>query len=198
MLNASFTPSLLHPTVHLALGYSSVIISLGAVLYCLSVTFEESKPILWVAVVGYSVLQSALWAWKRWVEKGEVFRGKRRRMVKRVSTVITPSIKPGRTECDLDRDGPYTDHFIDLPLATSSTSLHLLSAYPSFLITFLIRIKSIDHGPNHPFTNVLIDGYRSSPRQLVLLLRFECVRRLGRSRTNLPLACHALNHFEQW
>ncbi|CAD6568208.1 MAG: hypothetical protein TREMPRED_004357 [Tremellales sp. Tagirdzhanova-0007] len=83
---ASFTPSLLHPTVHLALGYSSVIISLGAVLYSLRISFEDSKPVLWVAVVGYSVLQSALWAWKRWVEQGEVFRGKRRRMVKRIET----------------------------------------------------------------------------------------------------------------
>jgi signal peptidase complex subunit 2 len=86
LLGASFTPSLLHPTVHLALGYSSVIISLGAVLYALRVSFGDSKPVLWVAVIGYSVLQSTLWAWKRWVEKGEVFRGKRRRMVKRVST----------------------------------------------------------------------------------------------------------------
>jgi hypothetical protein len=85
LIDQSFTPSLVHPTVHLVLGYSSILFSLGGVLYSLRVSFEESKPVLWVAVVGYMVLQSALWAWKRWVEKGEVFRGKRRRMVKRVS-----------------------------------------------------------------------------------------------------------------
>ena len=78
LIDQSFTPSLVHPTVHLVLGYSSILFSLGGVLYSLRVSFEESKPVLWVAVVGYMVLQSALWAWKRWVEKGEVFRGKRR------------------------------------------------------------------------------------------------------------------------
>lgn len=84
LLDQSFTPSLLHPTVHLALGYSSVVLALSSVLYSLRVSFEDSKPVLWVAVVGYSLLQTALWGWKRWVEKDEVFKGKRRRMVKRV------------------------------------------------------------------------------------------------------------------
>ncbi|WVW85309.1 hypothetical protein I302_107347 [Kwoniella bestiolae CBS 10118] len=84
--NQSFTPSLLHPTVHLSLGYSSVLLALSSVLYSLKVDFEDSKPILWVAVVGYTVIQAVLWSWKRWVEKGEVFKGKRRRMVKRIET----------------------------------------------------------------------------------------------------------------
>lgn len=84
LLDQSFTPSLLHPTVHLALGYSSVVLALSSVLYSLRVSFEDSKPVLWVAVVGYTLLQTALWGWKRWVEKDEVFKGKRRRMVKRV------------------------------------------------------------------------------------------------------------------
>lgn len=84
LLDQSFTPSVLHPTVHLALGYSSVVLALSSVLYSLRVSFEDSKPVLWVAVVGYSLLQTALWGWKRWVEKDEVFKGKRRRMVKRV------------------------------------------------------------------------------------------------------------------
>ncbi|WVQ80008.1 hypothetical protein IAT38_002109 [Cryptococcus sp. DSM 104549] len=86
LLGQSFTPSLLHPTVHLGLGYSSVLLAISSVLYSLRVSFEDSKPVLWVAVIGYSVLQTALWAWKRWVEKGEVFKGKRRRMVKRIET----------------------------------------------------------------------------------------------------------------
>lgn len=86
----AFTPSLLHPTVHLSLGYASIILSLGGVLYTFRMPFEESKPILWIAVVGYMVLQSALWAWKRWVEKGEVFRGRRKRVVKRVSHPLRP------------------------------------------------------------------------------------------------------------
>ncbi|KIR77636.1 hypothetical protein I306_05372 [Cryptococcus gattii EJB2] len=86
LLDQSFTPSLLHPTVHLALGYSSVVLALSSVLYSLRVSFEDSKPVLWVAVVGYSLLQTALWGWKRWVEKDEVFKGKRRRMVKRIET----------------------------------------------------------------------------------------------------------------
>ncbi|KAK6910964.1 hypothetical protein I204_02997 [Kwoniella mangroviensis CBS 8886] len=84
--NQSFTPSLLHPTVHLSLGYSSVILALSSVLYSLKVDFEDSKPILWIAVVGYTILQVVLWAWKKWIEKGEVFKGKRRRMVKRIET----------------------------------------------------------------------------------------------------------------
>ncbi|WVQ68555.1 uncharacterized protein L199_006764 [Kwoniella botswanensis] len=84
--NQSFTPSLLHPTVHLSLGYSSVIVALSSVLYSLKVNFEDSKPILWIAVVGYTILQVVLWAWKKWIEKGEVFKGKRRRMVKRIET----------------------------------------------------------------------------------------------------------------
>ncbi|WVF67666.1 hypothetical protein IAT40_002425 [Kwoniella sp. CBS 6097] len=86
LLEQSFTPSLLHPTVHLSLGYSSILLALGSVLFSLRVSFEDSKPVLWIAVVGYSVLQSALWAWKKWVEKGEVFKGRRRRMVKRIET----------------------------------------------------------------------------------------------------------------
>ncbi|RSH85675.1 hypothetical protein EHS25_003816 [Saitozyma podzolica] len=99
LIDQSFTPSLVHPTVHLVLGYSSILFSLGGVLYSLRVSFEESKPVLWVAVVGYMVLQSALWAWKRWVEKGEVFRGKRRRMVKRIETdhvqiITSTSLQP--------------------------------------------------------------------------------------------------------
>jgi signal peptidase complex subunit 2 len=81
----SFTPSNLNPSIHLALGYSSVLLSLGGMLYSLRVSFEESKPVLWISVIGYFVLQGALWAWKRWVEGGEVFRGKRRRVIKRVS-----------------------------------------------------------------------------------------------------------------
>lgn len=85
LLDQSFTPSLLHPTVHLVLGYASVVLALSSVVYSLRVSFDDSKPVLWAAVVGYCVLQTALWGWKRWVEKDEVFRGKRRRMVKRVS-----------------------------------------------------------------------------------------------------------------
>jgi hypothetical protein len=47
--------------------------------------FEESKYITWFGVSSYFILQGVIWAWKRWVERGEVFNGKRRRMVKRVS-----------------------------------------------------------------------------------------------------------------
>jgi hypothetical protein len=47
--------------------------------------FEESKYITWFGVSSYFVLQGVIWGWKRWVERGEVFNGKRRRMVKRVS-----------------------------------------------------------------------------------------------------------------
>jgi hypothetical protein len=50
--------------------------------------FEESKYITWFGVSSYFVLQGVIWGWKRWVERGEVFNGKRRRMVKRVSLVL--------------------------------------------------------------------------------------------------------------
>ncbi|ORX38225.1 microsomal signal peptidase 25 kDa subunit-domain-containing protein [Kockovaella imperatae] len=82
----SFTPSIFNPTVHLSLGYTSVLLCLGSVLYSLRVEFEDSKPALWVGVVGYFTFQSILWAWKRWVERGEIFRGRRRRIVKRIET----------------------------------------------------------------------------------------------------------------
>jgi hypothetical protein len=88
LVQQAFTPSHLHTTVHLALGYASVIIALGCSLYAYKMDFEESKPALWVAVVGYFGFQGALWAWKRWVERGEVFRGRRRRVVKRVSVRV--------------------------------------------------------------------------------------------------------------
>ena len=81
----SFTPSLLHPTVHLSLGYLSIIIGMGSYLWSMKMNFEESKYITWFGVSSYFILQGVIWAWKRWVERGEVFNGKRRRMVKRVS-----------------------------------------------------------------------------------------------------------------
>lgn len=51
-------------------------------------------------MVGYFTLQGVLWAWKRWVEKGEVYRGKRRRMAKRVSGVSLGA-RPGSVLCSV-------------------------------------------------------------------------------------------------
>lgn len=99
LADQAFTPSHLHATVHLVCGYASCLISLGAFLYTYlkGMSFEESKPYLWIGVVAYGAFQSALWAWKRWVERGEVFRGRRRRVVKRVSIVDSvPSLMLGR------------------------------------------------------------------------------------------------------
>jgi hypothetical protein len=84
----SFTPSLLHPTVHLSLGYLSILIGIGSYLWSMKMEFEESKYITWFGVSSYFILQGVIWGWKRWVERGEVFNGKRRRMVKRVSLVL--------------------------------------------------------------------------------------------------------------
>ncbi|OWZ37783.1 hypothetical protein C356_04557 [Cryptococcus neoformans c45] len=116
LLDQSFTPSLLHPTVHLVLGYASVVLALSSVVYSLRVSFDDSKPVLWAAVVGYCVLQTALWGWKRWVEKDEVFRGKRRRMVKRIETdhlqVVTSSA--------LAAPGP--SYAVQLALSTTSNN----------------------------------------------------------------------------
>ena len=91
LADQAFTPSHLHATVHLVCGYASCLISLGAFLYTYlkGMSFEESKPYLWIGVIAYGAFQSALWAWKRWVERGEVFRGRRRRVVKRVSMVFS-------------------------------------------------------------------------------------------------------------
>lgn len=100
LVQQAFTPSRLHTTVHLALGYASVIIALGCSLYAYKMDFEESKPVLWVAVVGYFGFQGALWAWKRWVERGEVFRGRRRRIVKRVSVPSEPPSGEAASGCD--------------------------------------------------------------------------------------------------
>jgi hypothetical protein len=55
--------------------------------------FEESKYITWFGVSSYFVLQGVIWGWKRWVERGEVFNGKRRRMVKRVSLFPFPAVR---------------------------------------------------------------------------------------------------------
>jgi hypothetical protein len=87
----SFTPSLLHPTVHLSLGYLSIIIGMGSYLWSMKMEFEESKYITWFGVSSYFILQGVIWGWKRWVERGEVFNGKRRRMVKRVSLLPAPT-----------------------------------------------------------------------------------------------------------
>jgi len=83
----SFTPSLLHPTVHLVLGYLSIILGMGSYALTMKMEFEESKYITWFGVSSYFILQGVIWGWKRWVERGEVFNGKRRRMVKRVSSI---------------------------------------------------------------------------------------------------------------
>jgi signal peptidase complex subunit 2 len=56
--------------------------------------FEESKYITWFGVSSYFVLQGVIWGWKRWVERGEVFNGKRRRMVKRVSPIPAVRLQP--------------------------------------------------------------------------------------------------------
>jgi len=88
----SFTPSLLHPTVHLSLGYLSIIIGMGSYLWTMKMKFEESKYITWFGVSSYFILQGVIWAWKRWVERGEVFNGKRRRMVKRVSSSLSSGL----------------------------------------------------------------------------------------------------------
>lgn len=76
--------------MHLSLGYGSIIFALGgmAYVYAYKLSFKASRPALLVAVVGYFTLQTLLWAWKRWVEQGEVFRGKRRRLVKRVCLLM--------------------------------------------------------------------------------------------------------------
>jgi signal peptidase complex subunit 2 len=58
--------------------------AIGSYLYSLKVNFEDGKQATWIGVGGYFGLQGVLWCWKRWVEKGQVFNGKRRRMVKRV------------------------------------------------------------------------------------------------------------------
>jgi len=65
---------------------------MGSYVWSMKMEFEESKYITWFGVSSYFVLQGVIWGWKRWVEKGEVFNGKRRRMVKRVSQ--TSSFKP--------------------------------------------------------------------------------------------------------
>lgn len=93
-------------------------------LYSLRVSFEESKPVLWISVIGYFVLQTALWAWKRWVEGGEVFRGKRRRVIKRVSFAAHCD----ETQADaVDRDRPSSRHHLYLARRTDPSSNNLLA-----------------------------------------------------------------------
>lgn len=78
--------------MHLSLGYGSILFALGGMAYTntYKMEFKESRPALVVAVVGYFTLQTLLWAWKRWVEQGEVFSGRRRRLVKRVRLLFRP------------------------------------------------------------------------------------------------------------
>ena len=55
--------------------------------------FEDGKYVTWFGVSGYFGLQGVLWCWKRWVERGEVFSGRRRRMVKRVSPIPSEAVR---------------------------------------------------------------------------------------------------------
>ncbi|WWD19318.1 hypothetical protein CI109_103776 [Kwoniella shandongensis] len=158
LVDQSFTPSLVHPTVHLGLGYSSVILALSSVLYSLRVEFEESKPVLWVAVIGYSLLQTALWAWKRWVEKGEVFRGKRRRMVKRIetdhvqiisSTTLKPPPPPAVTFSPHTRPSSPTSS-PSSPSTISPSTISPATLSPSTSSTQITRQLSSTTSPSSP------------------------------------------------
>lgn len=133
LADQAFTPSHLHATVHLVCGYASCLISLGAFLYTYlkGMTFEESKPYLWIGVIAYGAFQSALWAWKRWVERGEVFRGRRRRVVKRVSTFIIFA-RNSTADFATDRDRPHSDPHFDLPSPSSGTGAQRVAQLAPF------------------------------------------------------------------
>lgn len=79
-------------------------------------SFDESKPYLWIGVIAYGAFQFTIWAWKRWVERGEVFRGRRRRVVKRVSAI----------SCNSCPVHPLTARQIETDLIQIHTSTSLL------------------------------------------------------------------------
>lgn len=120
---------------------------------------------LWLAVGAYGVLQAALWAWKRWVERGEVFCGKRRRVVKRVSDLLRGQGVGGRGLClccHRDRaGGSGREAKTARPLCTQTTANpNLAKDKPD-----LTRADR-----NRPRTNRLLDNAQAAPLAISHLL----------------------------
>ncbi|KAI5475434.1 hypothetical protein MNV49_001424 [Pseudohyphozyma bogoriensis] len=83
-----FTQSHLHTDVRLVLGWSAVLIGFAAAYYGYTHPFHESKLIVGAGVAAYALLSTLSWAYIVWVEKDEIFVGKRRTLSSRISTEI--------------------------------------------------------------------------------------------------------------
>lgn len=109
-------------------------------LYGYRMSFEDSKPALWLAVSSYFIFQGALWAWKRWVEQGEVFRGRRRRIVKRVSIAL--GAREVSSWLTADRNRPRPDLLVDLPPPTTNDSDQRVSKLTP-TITCIVQLADV-------------------------------------------------------
>lgn len=57
------------------LGYGSCLLAGGAFLFEYYSSFEEAKPVLWVSVIVFWILQAISWIYTSFVEKNEIFVG---------------------------------------------------------------------------------------------------------------------------
>ncbi|KAJ6584580.1 microsomal signal peptidase 25 kDa subunit-domain-containing protein [Mycena capillaripes] len=75
-----------HTDVRLALGWLSVFVAGGTGLYGYKVEFEQSKPVVWVGLILYTLLTIAQTLYAYFVEGDIVFVGKRKTFSKRIIT----------------------------------------------------------------------------------------------------------------
>ncbi|KAI7883053.1 microsomal signal peptidase 25 kDa subunit [Lichtheimia hyalospora FSU 10163] len=65
----------LHTDIKLVLGYGSCLLAGGAFLFEYYSSFDEAKPVLWVSVIVFWILQAISWIYTTFVEKNEIFVG---------------------------------------------------------------------------------------------------------------------------
>lgn len=95
-----FTQSHVHTDVRLLLGWSASLIAFASAYYGYIVPFEESKLWVTVGVVLYIILSALQWIYAQYVEKTQIFVGKRRTVSSRISTerlTLSSHIPPSPT-----------------------------------------------------------------------------------------------------
>ncbi|KAG8960838.1 hypothetical protein FRC03_006081 [Tulasnella sp. 419] len=75
-----------HTDVRLGLGYANVAIAIATGLYSWKISFHESKFVVMIGVVAYTLLSAIQMAYVYFVEGETIFVGKRKTLAKRIET----------------------------------------------------------------------------------------------------------------